>query len=44
MTDFYDPEGKRFGLPTFPYGCAPAGLFTGRQLRARNLRPGVESK
>lgn len=40
MTDFYDPEGKRFGLPTFPYGRAPLGLFTARQLRARELRPG----
>jgi hypothetical protein len=37
---FYDPEGKRFGLPTFPYGAVPPGLYTARQLRAEGLRPG----
>jgi len=40
MPDFNDPEGTRFGLPTFPYRQAPAGLFTVRQLRAIGLRPG----
>jgi hypothetical protein len=38
--EFYDPEGQRYGLPTYPYHWAPAGLLTARQLRARNLRPG----
>ena len=37
---FYDPEGRRYGLPTYPYHWAPAGLLTIRQLRARGLRPG----
>jgi hypothetical protein len=40
MTRFYDPEGTRFGLPTFPFGCAPDGFATRRQLRAQGLRPG----
>lgn len=38
--EFYDPDGRRFGLPTYPYRWAPAGLLTTRQLRARGLRPG----
>ncbi len=38
--DFYDPEGERFGIPTYPYHWAPAGLLTVRQLRAKGLRPG----
>lgn len=37
---FYDPDGRRFGLPTYPYFWAPQGLLTRRQLRARGLRPG----
>ncbi|MFE1781333.1 RRQRL motif-containing zinc-binding protein [Streptomyces sp. NPDC059506] len=37
---FYDPEGARYGLPTFPYRLAPDGLATRRQLRAAGLRPG----
>jgi len=37
---FYDPTGARYGLPTYPFKFAPAGLATTRQLRARNLRPG----
>src|SRR5258708_19118495 len=36
----YDPEGQRYGMPTYPYRLAPAGLLTMRQLRARGLRPG----
>jgi hypothetical protein len=36
---FYDPTGKRFGLPTFPWRWAPAGLATMRQLTALGLRP-----
>jgi hypothetical protein len=37
---FYDPDGERHGLPTYPYHWAPKGLYTIRQLRARGLRPG----
>jgi len=37
---FYDPDGQRYGLPTYPFRFAPAGLLTARQLRARGLRPG----
>jgi len=37
--DFYDPDGSRFGLPTYPWHCAPDGLATRRQLRASGLRP-----
>lgn len=38
--EFYDPEGRRYGLPTYPYHWAPKNLLTIRQLRARGLRPG----
>ena len=38
--EFYDPHGRRFGLPTYPFHWAPDGLHTIRQLRAKNLRPG----
>lgn len=37
---FYDPDGARFGIPTYPYHFAPEGLLTRRQLRAQGLRPG----
>ncbi|WP_344315621.1 RRQRL motif-containing zinc-binding protein, partial [Fodinicola feengrottensis] len=40
MPTYYDPTGRRYGLPTFPYRCAPEGMATVRQLRARGLRPG----
>ena len=36
---FYDPDGSRYGLPTYPWRCAPGGLATIRQLRASGLRP-----
>jgi hypothetical protein len=36
---YYDPDGSRYGLPTYPYHCAPDGLATRRQLRASGLRP-----
>lgn len=36
---FYDPTGQRFGMPTYPFHAAPAGLATLRQLRAQGLRP-----
>ncbi len=38
--NFYDPEGTRYGIPTYPYRWAPKGLLTRRQLRVRGLRPG----
>ncbi|GII24295.1 RRQRL motif-containing zinc-binding protein [Planosporangium mesophilum] len=37
--EFYDPDGDRHGLPTFPYRWAPTDLATRRQLRAAGLRP-----
>jgi hypothetical protein len=37
---FYDPDGRRYGIPTYPYHWAPKGLLTLRQLRALGLRPG----
>ncbi len=37
---FYDPDGHRYGIPTYPWRWAPKGLLTIRQLRARGLRPG----
>ncbi|MEU4165125.1 MULTISPECIES: RRQRL motif-containing zinc-binding protein [Micromonosporaceae] len=37
---FYDPEGTRYGIPTFWWRGAPAGYATVRQLRAQGLRPG----
>ena len=40
FSKFYDPTGARYGLPTYPYSCAPDGLATIRQLRAAGLRPG----
>ncbi|WP_377271665.1 RRQRL motif-containing zinc-binding protein [Peterkaempfera sp. SMS 1(5)a] len=36
---FWDPDGSRFGLPTYPWRMAPEGLATRRQLRAAGLRP-----
>jgi hypothetical protein len=41
--EFYDPDGERYGLPTYPYHSAPVGLLTIRQLRARGLRPGGQA-
>jgi hypothetical protein len=40
FTEFYDPDGERYGLPTYPYHWAPEGLLTVRQLRIKGLRPG----
>jgi hypothetical protein len=37
---FYDPTGRRYGIPTYPWHLAPDGLATKRQLAARGLRPG----
>ncbi|QNP70833.1 hypothetical protein IAG44_16255 [Streptomyces roseirectus] len=36
----FDPDGARFGVPTYPWRYAPDGFATRRQLRARGLRPG----
>jgi hypothetical protein len=38
--EFYDPDGTRYGIPTYPWRLAPDGLLTVRQLRALGLRPG----
>jgi hypothetical protein len=40
---FYDPDGRRYGLPTYPYHWAPKHLYTVRQLRAHGLRPGGQA-
>ena len=37
---YQDPEGKRWGFPTYAWGWSPEHLLTKRQLRARDLRPG----
>jgi hypothetical protein len=37
---FMDPTGSRYGIPTYPWRMAPAGLATRRQLAASGLRPG----
>jgi hypothetical protein len=37
--EFYDPTGRRYGFPTFPFHYAPDGLATRRQLRADGLCP-----
>lgn len=39
---FHDPDGKRYGVPTFPYRLAPDGYATKRQLRRLGLRPGAQ--
>ena len=41
--EFYDPDGQRYGLPTYPWRFAPDGLLTLRQLRAKGLRPGGQA-
>ena len=38
--EFYDPDGSKYGMPTYPYRWAPKGLLTRRQLRANGLCPG----
>jgi hypothetical protein len=40
---FYDPDGRRYGIPTYPYHWAPKHLYTARQLRAKGLRPGGQA-
>jgi hypothetical protein len=39
-SEFYDPDGAVYGLPTYPYRWAPAIYATRRQLSDRGLRPG----
>jgi hypothetical protein len=40
LADCFDPTGERYGIPTYPWRCAPDGLATRRQLRSQGLRPG----
>ncbi|WP_406237510.1 hypothetical protein [Nocardia sp. NBC_01009] len=42
MSKFLDPEGRRYGIPTWPWGMAPQHLRTNRQLAREGLRPGDE--
>ncbi|MEW2379295.1 RRQRL motif-containing zinc-binding protein [Micromonospora sp. NPDC047812] len=37
---YFDPEGTRYGIPTYWWRGAPAGYATRRQLTAAGLRPG----
>ncbi|WP_433793067.1 RRQRL motif-containing zinc-binding protein [Actinoplanes sp. CA-252034] len=37
---FHDPDGTRYGIPTFWWRGAPAGFATRRQLREHGLCPG----
>ncbi|MCO8274785.1 hypothetical protein M1L60_29735 [Actinoplanes sp. TRM 88003] len=37
---FHDPDGDRYGIPTFWWKGAPDGYATRRQLRKRGLCPG----
>jgi hypothetical protein len=37
---FNDPDGTRYGIPTYWWRGAPAGYATRRQLRERGLSPG----
>ncbi|MBF6467034.1 hypothetical protein IU427_17865 [Nocardia beijingensis] len=39
---FHDPDGKRFGVPTWPWGLAPQHLRTRRQLAREGMSPGGE--
>jgi len=37
---FHDPDGTRYGIPTYWWKGAPPGYATRRQLTAAGLRPG----
>lgn len=37
---YEDPDGCRYGIPTYPWRSAPDGLATRRQLADAGLRPG----
>ncbi|MEU5200728.1 RRQRL motif-containing zinc-binding protein [Streptomyces scabiei] len=39
----FDPNGARYGIPTYPWRMAPDGYATRRQLRALGLRPGGQN-
>ncbi|MGW0247974.1 hypothetical protein ACWDYH_15210 [Nocardia goodfellowii] len=39
MSKYLDPEGRRYGIPTWPWRMAPQHLRTWRQLDAENKRP-----
>ncbi|MFB8001540.1 hypothetical protein [Nocardia sp. NPDC056000] len=41
---FLDPEGTRYGIPTFPWRMAPKHLRTERQLAQQRQRPGAEAQ
>jgi hypothetical protein len=38
--EFYDPDGLKYGMPTYPWRACPDGWLTRRQLAAEGLRPG----
>jgi hypothetical protein len=38
--EYWDPDGDRYGIPTFWWRGAPPGYATRRQLRAAGLHPG----
>jgi hypothetical protein len=40
---YLDPDGTRYGIPTYPWRTAPDGLATRRQLAAAGLRPGGQT-
>ncbi|MFJ5667604.1 RRQRL motif-containing zinc-binding protein [Micromonospora chalcea] len=37
---YFDPDGARYGIPTYWWRGAPPGYATRRQLHAAGLRPG----
>lgn len=37
---YFDPDGNRYGIPTYWWRGAPPGYATRRQLTAAGLRPG----
>ncbi|MER7894355.1 RRQRL motif-containing zinc-binding protein [Micromonospora sp. NPDC094482] len=37
---YFDPDGARYGIPTYWWKGAPPGYATRRQLNAAGLRPG----
>ncbi|WP_157106534.1 hypothetical protein [Nocardia arthritidis] len=39
---FHDPDGRRFGIPTWPWGLAPQHLRTRRQLAREGKSPSGE--
>ncbi|GIF66742.1 hypothetical protein Ais01nite_47770 [Asanoa ishikariensis] len=40
---FHDPDGARYGIPTYWWRGAPPGYATRRQLRADGLAPGGQT-